>query len=166
MPSGLSLLPTIAIAAVTTSVSLAAAMGGVQTLIPAAAHTNLPAQVATVAPSTHGRAPAAAAAATLAAHHAGAVAAARTTPATPATTTHTPPAQASATCTPSDLPAQANGVGNRCQPGPPAAVPGKGDPAAGKGHATPAPTPSNHGKPPAPPSHPTPTAHLPAHAPT
>jgi hypothetical protein len=154
MPSALSLLPTMAIAAVTTTVSVAAAMGGVQTLLPAAAHNSIGAHVATVAPSapnaTASGSGAAQAATAVAVHSHQQAGSAASTPSSTARATAlaeaaAEPTDASATtCTAKQLPTQANGVGPRCDPGPPTAVPGKGDPAGGQGqgHTSPAPEPA------------------------
>jgi hypothetical protein len=167
MPSVLSLLPTIVIATVTTTVSVAAAMGGVQTLLPAAANNSGGAHVATVAPP--------------AAHphqQTGTLDStpSSTAPPTPLAHASAEPSRASDTCPSKELPDQANGVGPRCQPGPPAAVPGKGDPAQGQGHATPTPEPAatpgnlpnegNHGEPGLTAGHPTPAPHGSDRAPT
>lgn len=151
MPSPLSLLPTMAIATVTTTVSVAAAMGGVQTLLPAAAHNSVGAHVATVVPSaptaTASGNGAPQAATTVAAHSHQQTGTSASTPSSTARATAlagaaAEPTDASATCPAKVLPAQANGVGPRCDPGPPAAVPGNGDPAGGQGHAAAAPEPA------------------------
>jgi hypothetical protein len=124
MLMGLSFTPGLAIAGLTTSVSLAAAMTGVQALGPVATHTPA-AVVAHVAVPAHG-APAVAHLASANAH------AAKRHLLADNPVTSTP---ASPTCTTSQLPSQANGVGRRCVSAPPSSVPGKGHPAGGTSNA-------------------------------
>ena len=138
----LSFAPGLAVAGLTATVSMAAAMGGVQALAPASHHA--PAAAAAVAAPPSPPPAAAQAAAHLATAHdapadapstQGAVASATT-----ATTTTATNGNSSNVCTPSELPSQANGVGRRCTTGPPASVPGNGK-ANGSGHL-PAATPN------------------------
>jgi hypothetical protein len=118
MLSALSFTPGLAVATVTTGVSLAAAMGGAQALLPSAAHTPAPHVAVQSAPAAVGLAHAQGSASA-----GGHLAAATLRQPTAAST--------QPGCAPTSLPVAAKGVGARCEAAPPSQVPGQGRPGGG-----------------------------------
>ncbi len=156
MLSGLTVAPGLALAGLTTSVSLAAAMGGVQAITPAASHVPAAVTAATQPPGVTRSAGHAAPAVMVTVPRgaaASASASASTSTSASSAADHAHPGSTPACPTPH--PGNGQGVGNRCTAGPPATVPGNG-------RATP---PAQPGSAHAQPSHPAPPSQAaqPAH---